>query len=299
MEIRQNRADVVAPPDKIHRKTFGQALHLFEVPCVGKHRPAADNKASARQARDDQRSGVQEIGLPLHWRDPADQADSPREPAPKFARDEWNLWNAVVNDVLFCGVRLPLSSHVAAVGDHGGSGAPDGPTGHASRKSIGQKMLRVKKQRPPACTQRRRRQRPRAARVDQIRILPCNPLSQPDCVVQEPCSISGSLFPAGVWSERDGRGLGSRAARRVEQRPGTWRRDESFPSTIANRGQQVEQTSLAAAQFAELLKEQDLHRRTAIASTQRYAGSTRQNVSKSLENIWNICPIQKQTIQVP
>lgn len=93
---------------------------------------------------------------------------------------------------------------------------------------------------------------------------------------------------------------GSVAACAIGHRPIARNRQVRYVSGFEKRGQQIEQATLRAAGLIELIQdEQASAHQAAIASAQKYRGSTRQYVNRSPESIWKSWPIQKQKIQLP
>src|SRR5262245_42986043 len=91
----------------------------------------------------------------------------------------------------------------------------------------------------------------------------------------------------------------SRIVSPIEQFTGARDRDRTAPAAPRHERQQLGQALLRAPGIAELIQHEDLHGRTARASTKKYTGSTRQYVSRSPEAICTISPAQKHSIQVP
>ena len=103
---------------------------------------------------------------------------------------------------------------------------------------------------------------------------------------------------------RTGRSRSAPPESRRHARDRTVRRAPGSPTSASQprsrmAGEQVEQGLLRAAGVAELVEQEQLHTRTASASTKKYTGSTRQYVSRSPDAICTIWPAQKQSIQMP
>jgi hypothetical protein len=73
-----------------------------------------------------------------------------------------------------------------------------------------------------------------------------------------------------------GRSGRSKRPRAVEQWTVSGSCDMRFPAALGDRRKKIEKTVLSAAEVAELIQKQDLHRRGIAASTKKYTGSTRQ-----------------------
>src|SRR5579862_4765135 len=160
-------------------------------------------------------------------------------------------------------------------------------------------MLRLKHDRPPARSHRHSRKQTGPAHTDQVTIRLRDKAPEPRRIEGKLQGIPCRLPPQRIIPELDRRRLRSLRPSLLKQLPISRRRHHRRPPALPHRRQKVEQIPLPAPHFAKLLEKQDLHRRTAIASTHRYKGSTRQNVSRSADIICAASAIQKQKIQVP
>ena len=93
---------------------------------------------------------------------------------------------------------------------------------------------------------------------------------------QKAASIGEGLITEAERTAGNPKGRATEFAYAAKQRTISWQAGGDLPAARMHRFERHQQAGLSAANLAELIEDQDLHARTASASTKKYTGSTRQ-----------------------
>jgi len=234
---------------------------------LGEESGAVDGKAAIGTFAVNQSSGGDEIELSLFGGDAAEAGDLRGTGTP----GRHDGVHSVVDDLYGSAVTAPRGGCELAIGDHGGTRAPERPAGEAAERARGEETVGMEDHGDIEPREGGGGQDAGAIDVDEIHVAGhTGELSgKAGSAGEETGKVGGGLAARGVGSALDRfRGIAD-GGDPAEQGAAAGESDPHIPSAIAESGQEFDQGLLGAAEVAELVEDQELHARTAIASTKK------------------------------